>query len=157
MARSARFCNSALDDRLYLQWNDFKDNVSSAFGSLRDDKEFTDVTLVCEDGQQVEAHKLVLIVSSPFFQNILQKNKHPHPLIYIRGVRYEDLSAMVDFIYRGEANDFQGNLDFFLTFAGELQMKGLKGNESDADTLPEKQRSKLINSNPQKMSIQNAQ
>ena len=111
---------ATLDDRLCLQWNDFKDNVSSTFGSLRDDKEFTDVTLVCEDGQQVEAHKLVLIVSSPFFQNIFQKNKHPHPLMYIRGVRYEDLSAMVDFIYCGETNVFEGNLDFFLTFAEEL-------------------------------------
>ena len=108
------------DEKLCLQWNDFKKNVTSAFGDLRQDKEFTDVTLACEDGQQVEAHKLVLIVSSPFFQNILLKNKHPHPLIYIRGVRYEDLSAMLDFIYRGEANVFQGNLDFFLTFAEEL-------------------------------------
>ena len=89
-------------------------------------------------GQQVEAHKLLLIVSSPFFQNILQKNKHPHPLIYIRGVRYEDLSAMVGFIYCVEANVFQGNLDFFLTFAEELQLKRLKGNEPDADTFPEK-------------------
>ena len=77
--------------------------------------------------------------------------------MYIRGVRYEDLSAMVGFIYRGEANVFQGNLDFFLTFAEELQLKGLKGNEPDADTLTEKQRSKLIKSNPQKTSIQNAQ
>ena len=38
--------------KLCLQWNDFKDNVNSAFGRLRDDKEFTDVTLACEDGQQ---------------------------------------------------------------------------------------------------------
>ena len=72
-------------------------------------------------------------------------------------MRYEDLSAMVDFIYCGETNVFEGNLDFFLTFAEELQLKGLKGNAPDGDTLPEKQRSKLIKSNPQKMSIQNAQ
>ena len=58
--------------------------------------------------------------------------------MYIRGLRYEDLSAMVDFIYRGEANVLQGNLDFFLTFAEELQLKRLKGNEPDADTFPEK-------------------
>ena len=73
------------DEKLCLQWNDFKDNVSSAFGDLRQDKEFTDVTLVCEDGQQVEAHKVVLVASSPFFLNILKRNKHPHPLIYMRG------------------------------------------------------------------------
>ena len=44
------------DEKLCLQWNDFKENVSPAFGDLRQDKELTDVTLVCEDGQQVEAH-----------------------------------------------------------------------------------------------------
>ena len=79
------------DEKLCLQWNDFRENVSSAFGDLRQDKEFTDVTLVCEDGQQVEAHKVVLVASSPFFLNILKRNKHPHPLIYMRGVRPENL------------------------------------------------------------------
>ena len=74
------------DEKLCLQWNDFRENVSSAFGDLRQDKEFTDVTLACEDGQQVEAHKVVLVVSSPFFQNILMENKHPHPLIYMSGI-----------------------------------------------------------------------
>ena len=43
---------------------DFEDN---AFGKLREGKDFTDVTLACEDGQQVEAHKVVLTSSSPFF------------------------------------------------------------------------------------------
>ena len=102
------------DERLCLQWNDFKDNVSSAFGDLREDKDFTDVTLACEDGQQVEAHKVVLVASSPFFLNILKKNKHPHPLIYMKGVKSENLVAMVDFCYHGEANVFQENLDSFL-------------------------------------------
>ena len=74
------------DEKLCLQWNDFKENVSSAFRELRRDKEFTDVTLVCGDGQQVEAHKVVLAVSSPFFQDILMENKHPHPLIYMSGI-----------------------------------------------------------------------
>ena len=60
------------DEKLCLQWNDFRENVSSAFGDLREDKEFTDVTMACEDGQQVEAHKVVLIASSPFFLNILR-------------------------------------------------------------------------------------
>ena len=40
------------EEKLCLQWNDFRDHMISAFGDLRDDKEFTDVTLACEDGQQ---------------------------------------------------------------------------------------------------------
>ena len=67
-----------MSEKLCLQWNDFKENVITAFGSLRDDKEFSDVTLACEDGEQLEAHKVILAASSPFFQNLLKRNKHPH-------------------------------------------------------------------------------
>ena len=122
------------DEKLCLQWNDFKENVSSAFGDLRQDKEFTDVTLVCEDGQHVEAHKVVLVASSPFFLNILKKSKHPHPLIYIRGVVPKNLMAMVDFFYHGEADVYQEHLDSFLALAEELQLKGLRGNQTEKET-----------------------
>ena len=73
-------------EKLCLQWNDFKDNVHFSFGKLRNDNDFTDVTLACEDGQQVEAHKVILAASSPFFQKLLGRNKHPHPLIYKKKV-----------------------------------------------------------------------
>ena len=53
-----------MSEKLCLQWNDFKDNAINAFGSLRDDNDFTDVTLACEDGKQVEVHKVVLASSS---------------------------------------------------------------------------------------------
>ena len=119
------------NEKLCLQWNDFQQNLTSAFKDLRDDKEFTDVTLACEDGQQVEAHKLVLISSSPFFRNLLKKHKHPHPMIYMRGLKSEDLVAIIDFLYHGEANVYQENLDSFLAIAGELQLKGLHGNQTE--------------------------
>ena len=61
---------ASFDERLCLQWNDFKENVSTAFGDLRQDKEFTDVTLACEDGQLGEAHKMILAGSSS--QTIIQ-------------------------------------------------------------------------------------
>ena len=120
-------------EKLCLQWNDFREDISTAFGDLRQDKEFTDVTLACEDGQQVEAHKVVLIASSPFFLSILKRNKHPHPLIYMRGVRSETLLAMVDFFYHGQANVHQENLDSFLVLASELHLKGLRGNKTETE------------------------
>ena len=114
-----------MSEKLCLQWNDFKENVITAFGSLRDDRDFSDVTLACEDGQQVEAHKVILAASSPFFQNLLKRNKHSHPLIYMRGVQSLDLLSIVDFLYFGEAKVFQENLDSFLAVAEELQLTGL--------------------------------
>ena len=117
-------------EKLCLQWNDFKESIASSFGNLREDKELTDVTLVCEDGQQLEAHKVILASSSPSFLWLLKKNTHPHPLIYMRGLKSEDLRAIVDFLYKGEANVFQENLDSFLSLAEELRLKGLTGTDT---------------------------
>ena len=118
-------------EKLCLKWNDFQDNVNAAFSNLRNDPEFTDVTLACEDGQQVEAHKVILASSSPFFHEILRKNKHPHPLVFIRGVKLVDLVAILDFLYHGEANVEQDHLDAFLALAEDLKLKGLTNSKSD--------------------------
>ena len=45
----------------------------------------------------------------------------------MRGVRSEDLLALVDFLYFGEANVCQDDLESFLAIAEVLQLKGLMG------------------------------
>ena len=97
-----------MSEKLCLQWNDFNANVNKAFGNLREDNDFADVTLASEDGHQVEAHKVILAASSPFFKDMLVKKKHNHPLIYMRGVKMDTLIAMVDFLYTctSTSNDF---------------------------------------------------
>ena len=121
-----------MSEKLCLQWNDFQDNIKIGFGNLREDKDFTDVTLVCEDGQQVEANKVILAASSPLLKKLLSKNKHPHPVIYMRGTKFDDIFTIMDFFYRGEANVFQENLDSFLAIAEELQLEGLMGNRDQS-------------------------
>ena len=127
-----------MSEKLCLQWNDFKENVIGSLGNLKDDKDFLDVTLASEDGKQIEAHKVILAISSPFFQNLLKRNKHPHPLIYMRGVKSDDLLAIVDFLYFGEANVYQENLDSFLAIAEELRLKGLMGTVKSDEEIPPK-------------------
>ena len=116
-------------EKCCLRWNDFQENVITAFSDLRKDCDFTDVTLASEDGNQIEAHKVILSASSPFFQKMLKRNKHAHPLIYMRGMKSEDLLAIVDFLYYGKADIYQENLDTFLNIAEEFQLKGLNGSE----------------------------
>ena len=120
-----------MSEMLCLQWNNFHDNIKGTFRNLREDNDFADVTLVCEDGQQVEAHKVVLAGSSPFFQKLLVRNKHPHPLLYMRRMNSDDMMAIVDFLYYGETNVHQDNLENFLAIAEELQLKGLMGKSND--------------------------
>ena len=73
-------------ERLALRWNDFGDNIQSTFHDLQESQNFTDVTLVCEDGDHMEAHKVILAASSPLFLNILTKLKNPHPMIYMKSI-----------------------------------------------------------------------
>ena len=126
MTSSEQFC---------LKWNDFQKSISSFFHGFRDDTDFSDVTLVCEGDVQVQAHKVILSACSPFFLNILKKNKHSHPMIYMRGIKTNDLMAIVDFIYHGEANIYQEDVDEFLALAEDLQLKGLTGSAAAQEEI----------------------
>ena len=112
------------EDKFCLQWNEFEANITSGFQDLREEKDFFDVTLACEDSQ-MEAHKVILSACSPFFKNILRRNPHQHPLLYLKGVKSIELSNVLSFMYQGEVNVAQDSLNAFLTVAEELQVKGL--------------------------------
>ena len=119
MASLEKFC---------LRWNDFETNVSQAFRELREEKDFFDVTLACED-EQVSAHKVILSACSPLFRGILRKNPHQHPLLYLKGVKYQEMLAVLNFMYMGEVNVAQDDLNSFLAVAEELRVKGLTQGE----------------------------
>ena len=130
MSSSEKFC---------LKWNDFQTNISSSFGFLRKEQDFSDVTLACDGDTKIEAHKVILAASSSFFSNLLKQNRHPHPLLYLRGISLTQLVAVVDFIYHGEVNIHQEDLDSFLILAGELKLRGLDGSGIDKQEHDEKQ------------------
>ena len=73
---------------------------------------------------------------------ILKKNKHSHPMIYMRGIKADELVVMIDFLYYGEANVKQESLDVFLGLAEELKLKGLTGSSSE-DNIEEGLRNKV--------------
>jgi len=115
-------------EKFCLRWNDFESNISVAFRELRDDKDFFDVTLACDD-EQISAHKVILSACSPFFRNILRRNPHQHPLLYLKGVKYTDLQSVLNFMYHGEVNVAQEELNSFLAVAEDLRVKGLTQNQ----------------------------
>ena len=114
-------------DNFCLQWNDFQKNVTASIKEIRTD--FCDVTLVGADNRKIEAHKVILAASSNYFRDILRHNPHPNTLIYMRGIKDDQLSAVVDFVYNGQTNVAQDDLKDFLKVAEELQLKGLSGTE----------------------------
>jgi len=125
-------------EKFCLRWNDFEANISSAFREIRDDKEFFDVTLASEDENQIQAHKVIIGACSPFFRNILRKNSHNHPLLYLKGVKYKELVSVLNFMYHGEVNVAQDDLNSFLAVAEELRVKGLTQGQGGSKGEPQK-------------------
>ena len=79
--------------KLCLKWNDFQTNLQNSFRELRGDSDFTDVTLACED-QSIKAHKVILFTCIPFFKTMLKTHPHPQPLVYMRGMKSRELTAL---------------------------------------------------------------
>ena len=124
-------------EKFNLSWNEFESCASNAIRGLFSDRNFTDVTLACDDNKQISAHKVVLSACSPFFRRILVSNPHQHPLIYLKGIKYDDLQSVMKFVYLGESEVGQGDLETFLSTAKDLEIKGLSDNEIERSPAPQ--------------------
>ena len=121
-------------EKFSLKWNDFESNISSAFKELRTEKDLFDCTLSC-GSRQLQAHKLILSACSPFFREVFKQNPHQHPLLYLKGIGFEDLKACLNFMYHGEVNVAQDDLNTFLVVAEELKIKGLTQNNGGKEPV----------------------
>ena len=119
-------------EKFCLKWNNFQSNASKSFSCLRKEEDFFDVTLVSDDEQHIAAHKLVLSASSEFFKNILKKTSHSNPLIYLHGFSSKYLQLMMDYIYEGETQIFQTDIDTFLEAGKKLKIEGLIGGSDES-------------------------
>lgn len=107
-----------------LRWNNHQHNLLSVFEDLLHHEAFVDVTLAC-DGLQLKAHKMVLSACSPYFQSMLYGTPDRHPIVFLRDVRYHEMKALLEFMYRGEVSVDQDNLSSLLKVAEGLKIKGL--------------------------------
>lgn len=113
-----------------LRWNNYVSHVTEAFNVLRFENDLVDVTLCC-DGGKIKAHKMLLSACSSYFKQIFKENPCQHPVIIFKNFKFEDLNAIVNFMYHGEVNIFQEQLESFLITAELLEVKGLTDNVED--------------------------
>ena len=57
----------------------------------------------------------------------LQENPCQHPIVILKDVSYDDVSALLSFMYQGEVYITQDRLASFLRTAELLQVRGLTG------------------------------
>ena len=110
-----------------------------------------DVTLATDDGQHIQAHKIILSDGSNFFSDIFMKSDHTNMLIYLKGISSVKLEHLTDFLYNGEAaihcsgrteevswdrsrvKGLQGELQGISKTEPEEQMSSSKDNDYDEE------------------------
>ena len=121
------------DSKYHLSFSNFESSTSTEFQNLFTNSDFTDVTLACGDDGQIQAHKVILSSMSPFFHKILSNNPHPHPLIFLKGIRQNELKKIINFIYKGETEVDKADLKRFMNSANELEINGLQTSDYKAN------------------------
>ena len=114
-----------IEESIRFSWKSFQAHLTSAFRNLQSEESFADVTLVSDDQVQMPAHKIVLSACSPVLKNLLLMNPHPHPLLYLRGIKQQELQSVLQFMYIGETTMDQDLVDGFINIAKDLQLKEL--------------------------------
>ena len=122
-----------MSEKFALKWNDFQSNWNKSLSHLRQDTDFADVTLISDDKVKFSAHKIILSSCSNVFNLILKENIHGRPFLYLGGVSSVNLQFILDYVYYGEVNLFQEQLDSFLESAQKLEIEGLMGQECMAE------------------------
>ncbi|XP_019892358.1 longitudinals lacking protein, isoforms A/B/D/L isoform X7 [Musca domestica] len=117
------------DQQFCLRWNNHQSTLISVFDTLLENETLVDCTLAAE-GKFLKAHKVVLSACSPYFATLLQEQYDKHPIFILKDVKYQELRAMMDYMYRGEVNISQDQLAALLKAAESLQIKGLSDNRS---------------------------
>ena len=108
-----------------LKWKVFSKHLTSSISDVFTENRFSDVTLVSDDLIPFQAHKCVLSACSPVLKNLLLNNPHSHPLIYLRGIKHQELESILQFIYLGEARFSESNMDKCMEAVEDLQVKQL--------------------------------
>ena len=117
-----------MGEKFNLTWNDFQSNITKSFRSLREETSLFDVTLISSDNKPVAAHKVVLSACSEFFKTIFQRNVSTNMSLYLNCATSKEISLVLDYIYQGEVQLYQEELNGFLDIAEKLKLDGLLSN-----------------------------
>uniref|UniRef100_A0A1L8DDI2 Longitudinals lacking protein n=1 Tax=Nyssomyia neivai TaxID=330878 RepID=A0A1L8DDI2_9DIPT len=112
------------DQQFCLRWNNHQSTLISVIDTLLENGVLVDCTLAAE-GKFLKAHKVVLSACSPYFAALLSQQYDKHPIFILKDVKFQELRAMMDYMYRGEVNISQDQLAALLKAAESLQIKGL--------------------------------
>ena len=119
-------------EKYSIGWNTFQTHLQETQRELYHEKHFADVTLVSDDMVQVKAHRTILYSASSVFKQLLMMNENNmNQILYLKGIKYEELKSLLQFIYLGEAQIHESRIDLFVSASYDLDIKELNKKEEE--------------------------
>ena len=84
-----------------VYWDSYTDHLKEMLQEMRRSEELSDVTLICDDKTQFRVHKIILGASSQVFKTIVKELPPINSVIYLKGIKNEEMKAILDYIYLG--------------------------------------------------------
>ena len=63
-----------------IKWTNYQSNIVNSVGKLKNESEFVDVSLVCEE-KTIKAHKVILSACSDYFKQVFKVRGQNVPLL----------------------------------------------------------------------------
>lgn len=121
------------DQQINLKWRSHQSTLISSFDTFLQNGSLVDCTLAAE-GKFLKAHKLVLSACSPYFATLLDQQFDKHPIFILRDIKFDQIKAIMDYMYRGEMIIDEDLLPSILKAANSLEIKGLSSNRTSTES-----------------------
>ena len=117
------------DPFLSVDWKTYSTFLQNNYKNLYKSRSFSDVTLVSEDLQSVQAHRNILAGSSPVLEKLISETG-TNSVLYLRGISKENLESILQFLYLGETRIQIESFYQFVEICKDLEIADWKNTET---------------------------
>lgn len=118
-------------DQICLRWDNHQGTLLSAFKTFMENDTLVDCVLAAE-GRFLNAHKVVLSACSPYFASLLSHQPDKYPILILKDVKFHELQAMLNYMYKGEVHASENQLADLLKVGKSLEIKSLSASHDES-------------------------
>lgn len=125
------------------RWTFCCHNWTWNFQSLHNECSFHIWIATISNVVNVESRQEIKCVVLYLLQGLLSEHYDKHPVFILKDVKFKELKAMMDYMYRGEVNISQDQLAALLKAAESLQIKGLSESKTGGSKTSDTRQTKV--------------